>query len=1178
MNSPNGGSNVTSASTWLAWRHLRLPGIGALEVDAAGTGVQASPSTYDLLGIEASSAMSPLDTLLERILVADRDRYLQSVARAAASVEDYDCVYRICHPARGIRWIRERGQWTAARPDAPVSRTAILEDVTETHGEALVSACERSVLQSVANGAAIHRILDTVAREIDSLFSPSRTVVLLADQAGLSLRCAAAPGLSPEFIGQPLATEPAASSACGRAVRSKSLVIAVDGIDDPLWQRVSHDAAGHVVASCWALPVLDGTEAVLAVVAVYHDAARAPDPWESSVLLRMGELVRIVIEREVTDRARVAEVAQRSSALLRIAGRAARLGGWSFDVPNGPVVWSEEVCVIHDAPKGFSPTLEQAIEFYAPADRAQIQHLVSRCIETGEPYDEEFLVVSMTGRRVRVRTIGEAVYGADGHVVRIQGAFQDITEQEKARAEIASLAERLTTTLESISDGFVTLDDEWRYTFVNSRAERLIGRRRASLLGQVAWQVGDAECATVVRPVLEHAAERGEFAKLESFAHASQRWLEIRAHPGRDGVAVYLTDVTERRRNHDSLLETEERLRLLASATDDAFWDWDFSTNRLWWNDSYARLVGEIDAEQEPSIELWSSRMHSNDVDQAAAVMQAAMAGIADTWQSEYRLRKQDGTYAFVLERGHILRDEKGRAIRMVGGLTDLTGRRASELKLREQAELLDHASDAILVRDLSHRLQYLNKSARRLYGYEPDEVIGRDVTERIYVDPAAFQAATAAVVENGSWIGELMNVTRTGTKVLVDSHWTLVRDEDGQPTSILAIDTDVTERRKVAEQLQRIQRMDSLGTLASGIAHDLNNVLTPIVMSIDVLKQLVDNDAAQEMLSLIGESAMRGADMVKQVLSFSRGIDGQRRPVHVGRAVGDIVRIASETFSRDIRIDADIAADLWMIDGDATQLHQLLLNLSVNARDAMPDGGQLRFTVSNLLIDAQYAAMNVEAREGPYVKIDVEDTGCGIAPEILASIFEPFFTTKEIGEGTGLGLSTTMAIVKSHEGFIRVYSDVGVGTRFRVYLPARPGAIEPVPQERPTELPRGAGETILIVDDESAIRQIIKETLEAYGYRVMLAVDGADAVAQFAQRRGKIDLVLTDMMMPAMDGPSSVQVLLRLDPQLRIIGSSGIASMEQRVTAMGVGLADFLPKPFTAELLLVTVRRVLDR
>ena len=499
------------------------------------------------------------------------------------------------------------------------------------------------------------------------------------------------------------------------------------------------------------------------------------------------------------------------------------------------------------------------------------------------------------------------------------------------------------------------------------------------------------------------------------------------------------------------------------------------------------------------------------------------------------------------------------------------------EQRFREQAALLDKTTDAIVVSDLEHRITYWNKGAEKIYGWTAEEVIGRRAFDLLYREVSPFETAVACIVKYSEWTGEIQQVTRTGGTLLVEARWTLLHNSAGQPQGILAINTDITEKKQLEQQFLRAQRMDSIGTLAGGIAHDLNNALTPILMSIELLKLQKQDPRGMNMLSTIDNSAKRGAGMVRQLLTFASGLEGKQLAMDVGQLLKEIEKIANETFLKTIQVRSEIPADLWTVQGDPTQLHQVLLNLCVNARDAMPDGGTLKLSAWNLMIDQHYVGLNGEGEPGPYIVIQVKDTGTGMPPEVIERIFEPFFTTKELGKGTGLGLSTSLGIIKSHHGFLHVDSVPGVGTKFLVYLPAQEAAATAVPASVENELPRGQGELVLVVDDEADVRQVVQQILEAFGYQALLAADGIEATALYASRKEEIAVVVTDMMMPLMDGPATIQALMNLNPQVRIIAASGLSTSSNAAKAAKEGAKHFISKPYTTATLLQTLHTLLQ-
>src|SRR5579883_1571761 len=499
--------------------------------------------------------------------------------------------------------------------------------------------------------------------------------------------------------------------------------------------------------------------------------------------------------------------------------------------------------------------------------------------------------------------------------------------------------------------------------------------------------------------------------------------------------------------------------------------------------------------------------------------------------------------------------------------------RRQAHERIREQAALLDKAHDAIIVHDLSWRVQYWNKSAELLYGWSFEEIKNGDLkTEVLKGTAPPLMDALQIALAKGEWLGELKQISKTGKKFIVHSRWTLVRDNAGNPQSVLVINTDMTEQKQLEAQFLRTQRMESIGTLAGGIAHDLNNVLSPIMMGVELLKTKVKDESCRNMLTTMSNSAKRGSDMVKQVLSFARGQDGERTPVQVGHLVREMQKIAKETFPRNIDFEICVEKTKPIL-GDATQVHQILLNLCVNARDAMPAGGRTRVAIRDVTLSQADAAKFVGARPAEYVLLSVSDTGTGIPAEIMDKIFEPFFTTKEIGKGTGLGLSTVTGIIKSHGGFLDLQTEVGKGTTFNVYLPAAEMPSSAPSQSNLSPELWGKGELVMIVDDEPAILDLAKGILTHYGYNVLTAVHGADALALYSQNQGKISAVLMDMMMPVMDGPSAIRHLKSQEPGLKIIAVSGLMQNDSIQKRLGDLKIPFLPKPFTTENLLVQLR-----
>lgn len=525
-----------------------------------------------------------------------------------------------------------------------------------------------------------------------------------------------------------------------------------------------------------------------------------------------------------------------------------------------------------------------------------------------------------------------------------------------------------------------------------------------------------------------------------------------------------------------------------------------------------------------------------------------------------------------------------------VGGMAwDITDRRKAEREVREYAALLDTAQHigrmGSWTSDVATGALRWSDSTCALYGIRPDEFSGTFDQFMGFVLPEDRPGLVEALAAGDRGLASARGLIECEYRIRRpdgDVRWLFQRGhaefDGGRPVRRLGMIIDITELKRAEVHSLRAQRMESLGTLAGGIAHDLNNVLAPILMSIDLLKASVSDPESRSAIDAIESSAERGASLIRQVLSFARGVDGQRVPVDLGRVVREVERIGRDTFPKNVELTAVPAADLWPVLGDATQLHQVLLNLVVNARDAMPRGGRVGIHVDNVVIDNTDASLNPETRAGRFVLITVTDTGMGITSDIRERVFEPFFTTKEVGKGTGLGLSTTLAIVRSHGGFIGLASEEGRGTKVTVYLPAAHQRGAPAGTDAsPEKAPGGHGELVLLVDDEETIRRVGASILERFGYRVMTAADGARALSIYSVRRDDVSLVLTDLAMPVMDGIDLIRALRAVDPHLPIVASSGLAGGGTTRPSIPGADVTFLAKPYSADALLRAIRDALD-
>lgn len=822
----------------------------------------------------------------------------------------------------------------------------------------------------------------------------------------------------------------------------------------------------------------------------------------------------------------------------------------------------------------------------------------------------------------------------DDHVLTgFIGLGLDITARRRAEDEVAKIGKRSELLLNAAGDGILGIDVQGAITFANTAAARLTGWPGAELVGKpVATllhqlrinRAGPQDDLFTGAAFIDGSVGIGETDEFKARDGSTfpVEYTSTPVHEGTNliGSVVVFRDVTDRR-EAEGLRNRQARQAALRA--DVAFGLTNGDNLRDFLNCAMQCVVKHLDGAyarvwtlnaREEMLELQASAGIYTHIDgphclipvgtlKVGKIARDRMPAVChnpaadpDIIDKEWLTR--EGLVAFIgfplfvegrlvgvmamFSRNKLPAD----AVELMGCVADTVAqgivRKQTEEKVHEQAALLDCSRDAIVVIDLNDRCTYWNKSAERLHGWSGAELMAHASKRLVFVEHGYFERAKANAIQHGSWTDPDCQIRRGNDLVSVESRWTLVTDETDNARSILIVNTDVSERKRIEAQFLRTQRMESIGTLAGGIAHDLNNVLAPILMSVDMLREKVADAQGRRMLGILKTSAERGAEMVKQVLTFARGVQGERMPMQPRHLLRDVCKMVGETFPKTIQFRSQIEDSLWSINGDATQLHQVLVNLAVNARDAMPRGGVLTIRSENHVLEGDIRFQGEMILPGFFVLIEVADTGTGITPDVRDKIFDPFFTTKDPGCGTGLGLSTVLGIVKAHGGFIQLETEVNVGTKFRIFLPAREGAgMEPAPEIAETSTaeppPSGNGELILAVDDEAAVLTMTKETLESYGYKVVTARDGAEAVAVYTAQREEIRGVLTDMLMPHMDGPAMIRVLKRIDPSVKIIAASGLMDGDKVRDATGLDHIAHLMKPYTADSLLTAVHRTLS-
>ena len=902
----------------------------------------------------------------------------------------------------------------------------------------------------------------------------------------------------------------------------------------------------------------------------------------------------VVMARDITELKRAEESLRLLSTAVEQATESILITGAELDFPGPQIMFVNPAFTLMtgytaEEVMGKTPRILQG-----PRTDRKVLDRLRYNLERGEVFTGETVNYRKDGRPYDQEWQIAPIRNAAGLITHFVSLLRDVTVRRQTDGRLQASEIRYRRLFEAAKDGVVVLNaTTGAIEDVNPFLTNLLGFTKEHLLGKKIWELGS----------FQHLiANHGKFEELQLTEYVRYDDLPLVTSDGRridvefvsnvyeeGGTKVVQCNIRDISARKQSEAEIREKTALLEAQIDS-------SIDGILVVDPAGRKI----LQNRRCLELWGIPPEIaalNDEQQVRFIMNRTRHPEEFVEKIRHLYSHPDETTRDEVELvdGQVfdrysspVRGQDGRNYGRIWTFRDISAKKAAERALRGSEERFKFVaravSDAVWDWDLGANTLWWNEGFLATFGYSASEIEPgiESWTDRIHPDEASqVLEGIHHAIDGGTdtWNAEYRFRRKDGTYASVSDRGYIVRDAAGKGVRMVGGMRDLTEQKKLEAQYLRAQRMESIGTLAGGIAHDLNNVLAPILMSIELLKLDSANDPGRnKILDTIHLSCRRGADLVHQVLSFARGVDGQRVAIRLRHLIDDLEGMIGETFPRNIQIVTQVADDLWPVTGDPTQLHQVLLNLAVNARDAMPHGGQLTIAASNITHDAQYAGTSPEAEAGPHVLLQVTDTGCGIPPEVRDRIFEPFFTTKELGKGTGLGLATVHAIVKSHGGFVTVDSEVGRGTTFNIHLPAEPALrTSEAPLPPGVELPHGHGELVLVVDDEASIREITQQTLETFGYRVITAGDGTEAIALYASRPDEIALVLTDMMMPVMDGATAIQVMVRINPAVRVIAASGLEVADQIVKATSAGVRHFIAKPYSAQTLVRIVHEVIS-
>ena len=877
-----------------------------------------------------------------------------------------------------------------------------------------------------------------------------------------------------------------------------------------------------------------------------------------------------------------------ASLMARLSGRIAKLGSWRVDYDPPRVTWSDETAAIHGEPAGSSPGLEKALDYFLPDDLVRVRAAVECCRAEGTPFDEVLQLVTARGELIWVRSIGEPEQDETGRVIAVRGAFQDITELVAARSKADALSQRLAQTLENLTEAFLTLDRNWIFSFVNKKAEQILGMRRETLLGR-AMKSHDAAMGRFgagLLSQLQAAFETQTALRIpQYFSQTLGLWLEINAYPDADGTALYFRDITQERAQTEQLRLLEKsvsHLNDMLIITEAAPTECPAGPRVLYVNEAFTRVTGFSKDEILGCADLAGTEPGSVPLalDRIRGALNPDRPGVA-----EMVSRTRDGRDFWVEVSVNPVTDETGAVTHRVSVLRDITERKRAEGAMRlseERFRLISNLSSAVVWDvDLTNNSVWFNNNLSALYGY-PESAYGPDLGAwRKLIHPediGRYCKKMDAAVEGDAltWQDEFRIIRQDGTNATIADRGFIIRDDAGRAVRMLGSFIDVTAENIHAARRRQSQKLEAMGQLTGGVAHDFNNLLTVIMGNAEMISETTGDPKIRQLADMTVSAADRGAALTSRLLAFARKQPLKPSPISITAHISAMEGMLRRTLAEDIRIDFLPVDALWPVEVDPNQLEVALLNLVLNARDAMPDGGTLTIETANAQLD-DLGPAQADMVPGDYVRLTVTDTGTGMAPEVLERAFEPFFTTKGEGQGSGLGLSLVYGFVTQSGGHIRTYSEPGVGTCFKLFFPrSRSSAPTGLPK-RSDAATKGGQEHILVVEDDDHVREHLVSQLKLLGYDVTFATTGQAAFDYLASGT-KVDLVLTDIIMPGgMNGRQLADAARKLRPGLRVLYTSGYsenAIVHDGRLDKGVEL---LSKPYRRQELAAKVRKVLD-
>ncbi len=772
-------------------------------------------------------------------------------------------------------------------------------------------------------------------------------------------------------------------------------------------------------------------------------------------------------------------------------------------------------------------------------------------------------------------TLGTKIRNGYGDIIGYLAIIRDITEKRATEEKLRESEELHRITIESISDAVFITDDNGNFTYICPNAENIFGYSFDEiksfgvihrLLGEDIFNPGDLKALGELRNIEREITDKSGALRTVL--------VNVKTVSIRGGTIVYTCrEITERKNAAKALLESRERLDLAMSAANIGLWDWAFGTEKIISNEQYYTMLGYEPFEFDLTYKAWKSSLHPDDYDRAVEILEKYIRGEADVYENEFRLRTKTGSWIWINSRGKIITwDDDGNPVRIMGIHADITERHHAEQKILDIARFPEENPNPVMRIGSDGQLLYNNRASLALldvWQCRPGGTVPDDIARHV---ENALKTGVASKID-----------VEAGDKIL-----SLVFAPVAGMSYVNIYGHDITSERRAEEarhkleaQIQHTQKLESLGVLAGGIAHDFNNILVGILGNADLaLLDMSHVSPARETVEEIKKAAIRASELTNQMLAYSGKGRFLIEPIFLNELIVEMGHMLKLTISKKASLKFDFDDNLPPIEADAAQIRQIVMNLITNASDALGDkNGIITITTSLMDIDKEYLETFVaddKLPEGLYVSIEVSDTGCGMDSETLSKIFDPFFTTKFTGRG--LGMSAVLGIVRGHKGAIKIYSEPGKGTTFRVLFPASKQTEAPKENTSAERLksPLGQG-TVLVVDDEPSVRTVVKRMLEKSGFDVLTANDGREGLERFKEHADEICLVILDMTMPYMNGEEVFREIKKIRKDIRVILSSGFNEQDATNRFAGKGLAGFIQKPFQIGKLLEKIREVMN-